>query len=59
MRERKKVLAKWLALEVGKPLVEGEEKLEELQIFLNGIRKKQKEYLAKQLKVGLRIQEFR
>ena len=59
MRERKKELAKWLALEVGKPLVEGEGEVGEEQIFLNGILKKLKEYSAKPLKVDLKILEYR
>ena len=58
MREKQDVLAKWMTLEVGKPLRKLKVKLVELQIFLNGTLKKQKEFMDKQLKVDLQIQEY-
>ena len=47
MREKKDVLAKWMTLENGKPLAEGIGETMEQQIFLNGMQKKQKEFMAK------------
>ena len=47
MREKQDVLAKWMTLEVGKPFVEAKGKLMEQQIFLNGMLKKQKEFMGK------------
>ena len=58
MREKQDVLAKWMTLEVGKPFAEAKVKQEVLQIFLNGMPKKQKEFMDKLLKVDLRIQEY-
>ena len=47
MRERTDVLAKWLTLEVENLCQKQKEKLEELQIFLNGTLKKQKEFMVR------------
>jgi succinate-semialdehyde dehydrogenase/glutarate-semialdehyde dehydrogenase len=57
MRERKDVLAKWLTLEVGKPLAEVLEKLVVELIFLNGMQKRQKEFMVKHNKVDFQILE--
>ena len=46
IRKNVDILSKWLTLEVGKPLTEGAVRLEELLIFLNGIQKKQKEFMV-------------
>ena len=58
MREKQDVLAKWMTLEVGKPFAEAKVKLEDQQIFLNGMQKKQKEFMDKQLKADLKTQEY-
>ena len=58
LRERKDVLAKWMTLENGKPLAEVLVKQMEQLIFLNGMLKRQKEFLVKLLKVDLKIQEY-
>ena len=58
MRQKQDVLAKWLTLEVGKPLAEGIGETGELRIYLNGTQKKQKEFMVKQYKVGLKIREL-
>ena len=58
IREKQDVLAKWMTLEVGKLFVKQKVKLMEQQIFLNGMQKKQKEFMVRQLRVDLRILEF-
>ena len=50
IRKKKDILSNWLTLEVGKPFQKDLVKLEVLQIFLNGVRKKQKEFLVKHSK---------
>jgi succinate-semialdehyde dehydrogenase/glutarate-semialdehyde dehydrogenase len=56
MRERKDVLAKWLTLEVGKPLAEGVGEVGGEQIFLSGMQKRQKEFMDKLFKQDFLIQ---
>ena len=56
MREKKDVIAKWLTLEVGKPLAVV--KLVVELIFLSGMLKKQKEFMVKHNKVDFQILEF-
>ena len=58
IRVKQDILAKWMTLEVGKPLAEGKGEAGELLIYLNGMQKKQKEFTGKQLKVDLLIQEY-
>ena len=58
LRKKQDVLAKWLTIEVGKPLAEGIVKLVGLLIFLSGMLKKQKEFMDKQSKVDFQIREF-
>ena len=47
MREKQDVLAKWMTLEVGKPLVEGKGEVAGAADILSGILKKQKEFMVK------------
>jgi len=47
LREKKDVLAKWMTLENGKPLADVLVKQMEQLIFLNGMLKKQKEFLVR------------
>ena len=58
IREKQDIIAKWLTLEVGNLYLKEKLKLELQQIFLNGIQKKQKEYMDRQWKVDLKILEF-
>ena len=58
MREKKEVLAKWMTLEVGKPLAEAVGELVVELIFLNGTLKKQKEFMVKHNKVDFQILEY-
>jgi len=58
IRKNVDILSKWLTLEVGKPLTEGAVRLEELLIFLNGIQKKQKEFMVKLYKADFQILEY-
>jgi acyl-CoA reductase-like NAD-dependent aldehyde dehydrogenase len=58
MREKKDILAKWLTLEVENLWPKALEKLEDLRIYLNGMLKKLKEFMGKQLKVDFLIQEY-
>ena len=51
MREKKDVLAKWLTLEVGKPLAEGVGEVGGGADIFDGMLKKQKEFTVKQFKV--------
>ena len=48
MRERKDVLGEWLTLEVGKPIAEGVGEVGGGADILNGMQKKQKEFMDKQ-----------
>ena len=47
IREKKDVFAKWMTLENKKPLAKALVKQMEQQIFLSGMRKKQKEFMVK------------
>ena len=58
MREKQDVLAKWMTLEVGKPLVEAKGEINGLQTFLSGMPKKQKEFMGRLWKVDSKILEF-
>ena len=58
MREKQDVLAKWMTLEVGNHLLKQKVRSVLLQICLNGMQKRQKEYTDKLLKVDLKTQEF-
>ena len=42
IREKQEVLAKWMTIEVGKPLLKEKRRLELLLIYLNGMLRKQK-----------------
>ena len=58
MREKKDVIAKWLTLEVGKPLTEAVGEVGVVLIFLSGMLRKQKEFMVKHNKVDFQILEF-
>ena len=58
MREKKDILAKWLTLEVGKPLAEGVGEVGGGADILNGTLKKQKEFMDKHSKVDFQILEY-
>ena len=58
LRKRVDILAKWLTLEVGKPITEGPGEVGGAADILNGILRRQKEYLEKLIKAAFQIQKF-
>ena len=58
IRKRNDPLSKWLTLEVGKTLKESVGEVMVLQIYLNGVQKKLKEFMVKLYQEEQQIQEF-
>ena len=60
IRKKSKVFARWMTLETGKTLAEGEAEASALlQIFLNGMLRRPKEFMVNHYKADLIIQKFK